>query len=124
MNNNTKLRIRGSRKLFESIALEILAEAKGGKSHAQKLTEKMMGKKKMQKMEEAPKEEKEVKKLKEFNDFEDDFEDDMPLDEPLGMGPEMGTEEDLKNDLIKAGFSEQDAIKTAAQLVKIAKTKK
>lgn len=122
MNNNTKLRIRGSRKLFESIALEILAEAKGGKSHAQKLTEKMMGKKKKEKMEEAPKEEKEeVKKLKEFNDFEDD---DLGLDEPLGMGPEMGTEEDLKNDLMKAGFSEEEAIKTAAQLVKIAKTKK
>jgi len=51
MNNNTKVRIYGSKALFESIAKEILAEA-GGKSPAQKMTDKMMGKKKAVKMEE------------------------------------------------------------------------
>jgi hypothetical protein len=122
MNNSTKLRIRGSRKLFESIAQEILAEAKGGKSHAQKLTEKMMGKKKKEKMEEAPKEKEEVKKLQEFNDFGDE-DDDFETDDVF-VGSEVGTEEDLKSDLIKAGFSEMEAAKTAAQLVKIGKTKK
>jgi len=51
MNNNTKVRIYGSKALFESIAKEILAEA-GGKSPAQKMTDKMMGKKKVMKMDE------------------------------------------------------------------------
>jgi len=51
MNNNTKVRIYGSKALFESIAKEILAEA-GGKSPAQKMTDKMMGKKKAVKIRE------------------------------------------------------------------------
>lgn len=41
MNNNTIVRIQGSKKLFESLAKEIILEAEG-KSHAQKMTEKMM----------------------------------------------------------------------------------
>ena len=119
MNNNTKLRIRGSRKLFESIAQEILAEAKGGKSHAQKLTEKMIGKKKVAKMEEAPKEE-EVKKLQEFEDDLDG--DDFGTDDVFG-GAEAGTEDDLMKDIIKAGFTEEEAAKLAMQIVKSGKAK-
>lgn len=41
MDNNTIVKIHGSKKLFESLAKEIILEAEG-KSHAQKMTEKMM----------------------------------------------------------------------------------
>lgn len=45
MNDNTIVRIHGSKKLFESIARELLAEAKKGKGgsadHAMKLSSKM-----------------------------------------------------------------------------------
>ena len=46
MKDSTKLRIHVPKSLFESIAKEVLAEGKDGKSHAQRMTEKMMGKKK------------------------------------------------------------------------------
>ena len=42
MNNNTKVRIRLTKQLFESLNREVMLEAKnGGMSHAQKLTQKM-----------------------------------------------------------------------------------
>ena len=45
MNNNTKVRIRLSKNLFESLAKEVLAEAKkakgGSADHAMKLSKKM-----------------------------------------------------------------------------------
>jgi len=129
MNNNTKVRLRISKQLFESLSNQILAESKKmnyGAGMEEVKTKKTKVPKspevaktdKMKAMEEAA---DKVKKMEEYHDFDDD--DDMGSDDMFG-GAEIGTEEDLKKDLIKAGFSENEAAKTAAQLVKIGKTKK
>ncbi len=130
MNNNTKVRIRLSKQLFESLSKQIIAEAKkmdmsGGayteavKTPKAKKSPEVSKTDKMKAMEEST---EKMKKVEEYNDFDDD-DDHMGSDDMFG-GAEMGTEEDLKKDLMKAGFSEEDAAKTAAQLVKIGKTKK
>lgn len=108
MNNNTKVRIHGSKALFESIAKEILAEA-GGKSPAQKMTEKMMGKKKAMKIEEEAPSDQPTKSLKEY-------EEDGDADGYDGGDGETSDSEDTRlidemyDDIIEVMYKTADSI--------------